>query len=244
MNISTVKYGLFAVCASMLVFTSCSKKENPVPVAPSEPAPVESVPVEPAKPQYKLGNGVVVYDECGIYTEKDGKMVYRDSLYAGYTVDAVIGDDGNMESKDAVRDYDGQTRTFCRFIKDGESYWIQDAFIVLADYPAIVTSTAVLYSDMTIESMKSTAIDPGTIVAISRADDPHYVAVSYYSNGLRTGNFIKSDRVAYDDENRAVEVALINKRIEKITKDMEASDSKETILKELSDNALRLEIGE
>ncbi len=237
------KCSAFALLAVSILLSSCSKKEETQTVQEPETSVVaSSESAAPKKPEaaakkISTSNAVVLYDECGIYVEKNGKMVSAGLSYAGYRLDAVVQADGSMESKEAIRDYDGETRTFCRFIEDGESYWIQDAFVALADYPAIVNSKAVLYGEMDIGSMKSSAIEEGKVVAITLTDDPSFVEVAYYSNGLKTGYYIKSDRVSYDANDLFIEQYLLNKKIQEINKKMskaEEKDNRDIIVAELN----------
>jgi len=99
----------------------------------------------------------------------DGKMHWKANLNAG---DTVVWKD---EKKDAVRAYDGLTRTFYRVEMEGD-YWVQDYAIAGPAIPAVITGDeTVLYTkpDLTAVARRgSITIPKYALAALLNDDDP------------------------------------------------------------------------
>ncbi|MCL1815481.1 MAG: hypothetical protein FWG27_06665 [Treponema sp.] len=157
------KHLLWLLAGISLVF-GCSKTARQDETPGAEEAVLELT----ENPQ-----GVFVID--GSLSEfKDGKMQWKANMYAGDTV----GWTG--EKMEAVRAYDGATRTFYRVEANGE-YWVHDYYIAGPAVPAVICSA---------ETVLYTRPDPGSVARTGTVTLPKYTIVAMLPDDNYTDDFI------------------------------------------------------
>jgi hypothetical protein len=149
--------------AGFVLFFGCSK--------PAQNPGVPSQEDAEAFVLYEKGQelGVLLTEASLMLLREDGKMEWKANLNAG---DTVVWKD---EKKDAVRAYDGVTRTFYRVEMEGD-YWVQDYAIAGPAVPAVITADeTVLYTKPDLTSVArrgSISIPKYTLVALLDDNDP------------------------------------------------------------------------
>lgn len=236
--------GAALVMAALFSFVSCGEKKESAPAKPEVAAVTEadSLPVPEAvketpvqEKKLKSKNVVVVFDGGAVWKDVDGKMKYVREMDAGEIVKAVLDSDGNIETKNAERTDKKETKPYSHIMDEGEDLWIRDTFIVPADYAGIINTDAVLYGDTTIDSIKKVKVMKDTVVAVIRSPDPAFFEIAYYKDGLQKGNFVKADKIDWDENNSNVKIRNALKRITFIEKKVEDEQTKQVLIAELRD---------
>jgi hypothetical protein len=134
---------IFFVVLTAALFVMCGGSkpaQNEAEQNSAEQTVEETENVEESEALALPPEGVFVIDGSLSELRADGKMHWKSNFNAGDTV----GWTG--EKKEAVRAYDGQTRTFYRVKADGD-YWVHDYFIAGPAMPAVITGAeTVLYT--------------------------------------------------------------------------------------------------
>ncbi|MDR0475434.1 MAG: hypothetical protein LBH43_17395 [Treponema sp.] len=159
---------LFAVLFAVF---SCSKP------ALNEDAPELNLSeeVEYIDPSNYASLGVFVIDGSFSELKDDGKMYWKAGANAGDTAE------WTGETKEAVRSYDGATRTFYKVYFNDQELWVQDYYITGPAVPAvIINDEVVLYTKPDLSSVARTGI-----VTL-----PKYSIVGMLQNASINGDFI------------------------------------------------------
>ena len=148
--------------------------------------------------------GVFLIDGHYCFENDAGRMVFKAYLNAGDTVN------WTDEKKDAVRDYDGVTRTYYRVElqnpkKETEVYWVHDYYIAGPAVPAVITSAdAVLYTKPDLSSVArsgTVTLPKYTIVAMTEDDDlaDDFIPIAAQRpNGRVEGRYVRLKDISWD----------------------------------------------